>query len=62
MKWGGVSGLMIGSDQVSQGESESARAFNASVLANAAEGILVVCEDGRIQYANPPWRRCSRVT
>lgn len=49
----GVSGLMIGSDQVSQGESESARAFNASVLANAAEGILVVGEDGRIQYANP---------
>ena len=41
---------------------ESARAFNASVLANAAEGILVVGEDGRIQYANPPWRRCSRVT
>lgn len=62
MKWGGVSGLMIGSDQVSQGESESARAFNASVLANAAEGILVVGEDGRIQYANTPWRRCSRVT
>ena len=32
---------------------ERARAFNASVLANAAEGILVVGEDGRIQYANP---------
>ncbi|MBZ9664438.1 EAL domain-containing protein [Pseudomonas sp. LMG 31766] len=32
---------------------ERARAFNASVLANAAEGILVVGEDGRIQFANP---------
>ncbi|MBH3337952.1 EAL domain-containing protein [Pseudomonas mendocina] len=32
---------------------ERARAFNASVLDNAAEGILVVGEDGRIQFANP---------
>ena len=32
---------------------DSARAFNASVLNNAAEGILVVGEDGRISFANP---------
>ncbi|MBF6027366.1 EAL domain-containing protein [Pseudomonas sp. P115] len=32
---------------------ESARAFNASVLDNAAEGILVVGEEGVIEYANP---------
>ena len=32
---------------------ESARAFNASVLDNAAEGILVVSEAGVIEYANP---------
>ncbi|WP_339528124.1 two-component system response regulator [Pseudomonas mucidolens] len=32
---------------------ELARAFNASVLENAAEGILVVGEDGVISYANP---------
>ena len=32
---------------------ESARAFNASVLDNAAEGILVVGEASVIQYANP---------
>ncbi|KAF1031849.1 MAG: Transcriptional regulatory protein AfsQ1 [Pseudomonas sp.] len=32
---------------------EQARAFNASVLDNAAEGILVVGEDGVIRYANP---------
>ncbi len=32
---------------------EVARAFNASVLENAAEGILVVDEDGRIRFANP---------
>ena len=32
---------------------ESARAFNASVLENAAEGILVVDESGLITYANP---------
>jgi len=31
---------------------ERERAFNASVLSNAAEGIMVVGEDGRIQYAN----------
>jgi len=32
---------------------ESARAFNASVLENAAEGILVVDEHGTIRFANP---------
>lgn len=32
---------------------EVARAFNASVLDNAAEGILVVGEDGVIRFANP---------
>jgi diguanylate cyclase (GGDEF)-like protein/PAS domain S-box-containing protein len=32
---------------------DSARAFNASVLDNAAEGIMVVGEDGRIRFANP---------
>ncbi len=34
-------------------ELESARAFNASVLANVAEGILVVDETGTISFANP---------
>jgi len=32
---------------------ERERAFNASVLTNAAEGIMVVDDRGRIQYANP---------
>jgi len=32
---------------------EVARAFNASVLDNAAEGILVLSEDGVIRFANP---------
>ncbi|WP_455922090.1 putative bifunctional diguanylate cyclase/phosphodiesterase [Pseudomonas putida] len=32
---------------------EAARAFNASVLENAAEGILVIDEKGRISFANP---------
>jgi diguanylate cyclase (GGDEF)-like protein/PAS domain S-box-containing protein len=32
---------------------EAARAFNASVLNNAAEGILVVDEEGLIRFANP---------
>jgi len=32
---------------------EYERAFNASVLSNAAEGIMVVGQDGLIQYANP---------
>lgn len=32
---------------------DSARAFSASVLENAAEGILVVGEDGLISFANP---------
>lgn len=32
---------------------EAARSFNASVLENAAEGILVVGEDGRVRFANP---------
>jgi len=31
---------------------ERERAFNASILANAAEGIMVVGEDGLIQYLN----------
>ncbi|PYC26930.1 putative bifunctional diguanylate cyclase/phosphodiesterase [Pseudomonas mosselii] len=34
-------------------ELESARAFNASILENAAEGILVVDEAGCIGFANP---------
>ena len=34
-------------------ELEAARAFNASVLANVAEGILVVDESGKISFANP---------
>ncbi|MDH0303856.1 MULTISPECIES: EAL domain-containing protein [unclassified Pseudomonas] len=34
-------------------ELESARAFNASILENAAEGILVVDESGTIGFANP---------
>ncbi|MDH4569356.1 EAL domain-containing protein [Pseudomonas sp. BN414] len=38
--------------QLSQ-QLDSARAFNASVLENAAEGILVVGEDGLISFANP---------
>jgi len=32
---------------------ERERAFNASILTNAAEGVMVVGEDGLIQYANP---------
>ncbi len=34
-------------------ELEAARAFNASILENAAEGILVVDEQGTIGFANP---------
>ncbi|MGV8861004.1 MAG: putative bifunctional diguanylate cyclase/phosphodiesterase [Pseudomonas sp.] len=34
-------------------ELEAARAFNASVLSNVAEGILVVDEAGVISFANP---------
>ncbi len=34
-------------------ELESARAFNASVLANVAEGIVVVDEAGIISFVNP---------
>lgn len=34
-------------------ELEAARAFNASILENAAEGILVVDEQGVIGFANP---------
>lgn len=41
---------------------ESARAFNASVLDNAAEGILVVGEDGVISYANPAISRLLNAT
>ncbi|HWV09752.1 diguanylate cyclase domain-containing protein [Pseudomonas sp.] len=32
---------------------ESARAFNASILDNTAEGIMVVGEDGHVRFANP---------
>jgi len=32
---------------------ERERAFNGSILTNAAEGIMVVSADGLIQYANP---------
>jgi len=32
---------------------ERERGLNASILANAAEGVMVVGEDGFIQYANP---------
>ncbi|PTS85585.1 two-component system response regulator [Pseudomonas sp. HMWF032] len=42
--------------QLSQ-QLDNARAFNASVLDNAAEGIMVVGEDGRIQFANPAMAR-----
>ncbi|MBF4556020.1 EAL domain-containing protein [Pseudomonas sp. p50] len=41
---------------------EVARAFNASVLENAAEGILVVGEDGLIQFANPAMSRMLSAT
>ncbi|MDP3816410.1 bifunctional diguanylate cyclase/phosphodiesterase [Pseudomonas sp.] len=36
---------------------DSARAFNSSLLENAAEGILVVGEEGRISFANPAMAR-----
>ncbi|WP_077047162.1 bifunctional diguanylate cyclase/phosphodiesterase [Pseudomonas sp. KK4] len=41
---------------------EVARAFNASVLDNAAEGILVVNEDGLIRFANPAMSRMLSAT
>ncbi|AZF29908.1 Sensory box/GGDEF family protein [Pseudomonas sp. R4-35-07] len=41
---------------------EAARAFNASVLDNAAEGILVVGEGGVIEYANPAISRLLNAT
>ncbi|MFD2884974.1 PAS domain-containing protein [Pseudomonas lini] len=41
---------------------EVARAFNASVLDNAAEGILVVGEDGLIRFANPAMSRLLNAT
>ena len=41
---------------------EVARAFNASVLDNAAEGILVVDEDGVIRFANPAICRLLNAT
>ncbi|SET09585.1 MULTISPECIES: bifunctional diguanylate cyclase/phosphodiesterase [unclassified Pseudomonas] len=43
-------------------ELESARAFNASVLDNAAEGILVVGEGSVIEYANPAISRLLNAT
>ncbi|SDI45074.1 PAS domain S-box-containing protein/diguanylate cyclase (GGDEF) domain-containing protein [Pseudomonas flavescens] len=42
------SGLLRLSQQL-----ERERAFNASILENTAEGILVVGDDGRIRFANP---------
>ena len=41
---------------------EVARAFNASVLDNAAEGIVVVGEDGLIRFANPAMSRLLNAT
>jgi diguanylate cyclase (GGDEF)-like protein/PAS domain S-box-containing protein len=41
---------------------EAARAFNASVLDNAAEGILVVDEGGVIRFANPAMSRLLDAT
>ncbi|VVM51465.1 Sensor histidine kinase RcsC [Pseudomonas fluorescens] len=41
---------------------EVARAFNASVLDNAAEGILVVGDDGLIRFANPAMSRLLNAT
>ncbi|HEF4759797.1 TPA: EAL domain-containing protein [Pseudomonas putida] len=41
---------------------EVARAFNASVLENAAEGILVVDEAGLIRFANPATSRLLNAT
>lgn len=41
---------------------EIAQAFNASVLENAAEGILVVNEDGCIRFANPAISRLLKVS
>ncbi len=41
-------GLIRTSEQL-----ERERSFNASILQNTAEGILVVGSDGRIQFANP---------
>ncbi|WP_201191723.1 putative bifunctional diguanylate cyclase/phosphodiesterase [Pseudomonas fluorescens] len=41
---------------------EVARAFNASVLDNAAEGILVVDEGGVIRFANPAMSRLLNAT
>ncbi|AKJ97183.1 two-component system response regulator [Pseudomonas sp. Cab53] len=41
---------------------EAARAFNASVLDNAAEGILVVDESGCIRFANPSTCRLLNAT
>ncbi|MDY7563030.1 EAL domain-containing protein [Pseudomonas sp. 10B1] len=41
---------------------EAARAFNASVLSNVAEGILVVDEGGVISFANPAICRLLNAT
>ncbi|WP_263261317.1 EAL domain-containing protein [Pseudomonas sp. RIT-PI-S] len=41
---------------------ETARAFNASVLENAAEGILVIDEVGNIRFANPAISRLLGAT
>lgn len=45
-------GLLRTSEQL-----ERERSFNASILDNTAEGILVVGSDGRISYANPALTR-----
>ncbi|MBC9249753.1 two-component system response regulator [Pseudomonas alcaligenes] len=39
--------------QVLSQQLDNARAFNASVLENASEGILVIGQDGLITFANP---------
>ena len=41
---------------------ESSRAFNASVLENAAEGILVISDQGTIRFANPAISRLLGAT
>lgn len=43
--------------QVLSKQLDSARAFNASVLENAAEGIVVVNEEGTINFVNPAMAR-----
>jgi len=42
-------------------ELERERAYNAAILTNAAEGIVVVGENGLIQYANPAMAQITGV-